>query len=166
MASASHQTKQYLTDAFLARSEEYLHNDLDIEGESDIHLYSDKNYFTFYNCSRIDTTGSLEVSIIMGFEKNLFNEIMTIMLQGEAVAEEEIEELTMSISCEITNIIVGNAINNPIDASMLNISPPMYMSKVEQTVDDSTVAGHVETAYGSMLVMVTKKLSHTITSKE
>ena len=68
---------------------------------------------------------------------------------------EELAEIRESVACEVVNIIVGNALKNPIDDTVLSITPPIliYEAKRLFKYKDSKIATSViKTQYGEMLI--------------
>ncbi|MCK9492262.1 MAG: chemotaxis protein CheX [Sulfurimonas sp.] len=141
------------------RSAEYLESELEIQTK--IQGVSSKiftNPTSIKNSSLLATTGSIEVYVAMGYDGTLFEEIVKIFLQGDEVEGEELIEIKESISCELINIIVGNAIKNPIDNTSLNITPPLYideMSSVFKDKNSKILTTNIETIYGNIYIAIT-----------
>ena len=105
--------------------------------------------------SMISVSGSLEMLITMGYSDELLQKLMEVFLEGEEIEEDEIEEIRQSVSSEIVNIIVGNALFNPIDDTILHISPPIliYEGKFLFKHKDSKIAiTRIQTNFGEMLL--------------
>ena len=105
--------------------------------------------------SMISVSGSLEILITMGYNDQLLEKLIEVFLEGEEVDEEEMDEIRESVSSEIVNIIVGNALFNPYDRSVLHISPPIliYEAKFLFKQKDSYIAiTKIKTKLGDMLL--------------
>lgn len=141
------------------RTVQYLELDLEIPAQAQV--ISDKVFVDSYsikNSSLLATSGSVEVYIAMGYDGTLFEEIVKVFLQGDEVPSEEIAEIKESISCEVINIIVGNAIKNPIDSTSLNITPPLYideMSSVFKDKNSNILTTNIKTQYGNIYIAIT-----------
>jgi len=141
------------------RSASYLENDLKISAKKqEIGSKVFTNSCSIKNSSLLATTGSIEVYVAMGYDGTLFEEIVKIFLQGDEVQDEELVEIKESISCELVNIVVGNAIKNPIDNTSLNITPPLYideMSSVFKDKNSKILTTKIETIYGNIYIAIT-----------
>ena len=103
----------------------------------------------------IGTGGSIQVLITMGYDDNLLDKLVEAFLEGEEVDEEELDEIKESVSCEIINTVVGNALKNPLDGTTLGITPPIliYEAKSLFRQKSSQIATSVlKTEFGEMLL--------------
>lgn len=140
------------------RGVEYLVEDLQIKSQAqEISAKVFENPASIKDSSLIATTGSIEVFIAIGYDGTLFEEFVKFFLQGEDVEGEELIELKESISCEIINVIVGNAIKDPYDDSALNITPPLFIDEISSVFKDSNcdvVTTSITTDYGNMYIAI------------
>jgi CheY-specific phosphatase CheX len=75
----------------------------------------------------IGTGGSVQLFITIGFDQKVLEELTIKFCEGEFYEGEELIEIQESVACEVSNIVVGNAIRNPVDSSIINITPPVLI---------------------------------------
>lgn len=140
------------------RSKEILEQEIGVSVSNDnIEVEAPKRVELKKNTAMIGTGGSIQVIITMGYDDSLLDKIVEGFLEGEEVGEDELEEVRESVSCEMINIIVGNALKNPVDSSTLSITPPIviYEAKSFSKHKSSNVAtSTIQTEFGDMLVTV------------
>ncbi|WP_455757385.1 response regulator [Sulfurimonas sp.] len=138
------------------RSISFLNDDLGINVSSDaIDIISPKKVELKKNTAMIGTGGSVQVLITMGYDDELLDKVVASFLEGEEVEEDELEEIQESVSCEVVNTIVGNALKNPLDGTTLGISPPIliYEAKSLFRQKSSQIAtATIKTEFGEMLL--------------
>lgn len=141
------------------RCVEYLVFEVGIEAKIQDTKLSKRDILTIKNSSQIAISGSVDVVIAMGYENTLFEELIKYFLQGEDVSDDEIMVINESISGEIINIIVGNAITNPMNGSMLNITTPFFIDSISSMFEEENsnlISSTIETKSGKMAVVVKK----------
>ena len=109
------------------------------------------------NTAMIGTGGSVQVLITMGYDDVLLEKLMKAFLEGEEVDEEEIDEVRESVSSEVINTIVGNALVNPIDGTALSITPPILIYEAKSLFKNKSsriAAATISTEFGDMLLTV------------
>lgn len=109
------------------------------------------------NTAMIGTGGSIQVIITMSYDDELLEKLVEVFLEGEEAPEDEIDEIRESVSSEIVNTIVGNALTNPLDGTTLTITPPIliYEAKSLFKHKSSRIAtATIETEFGAMLLTV------------
>lgn len=79
----------------------------------------------------IGTGGSIQLFITMGYEKELLEKLVDRFYFGEILNNEEFIEIQESVACEISNTVIGNAIKNPIDNTIINITPPILIHEAK-----------------------------------
>ena len=75
----------------------------------------------------IGTSGSIKLIITLGFDDVLLNKLVENFMKEDALDNSDLEEVKSSVACEITNTIIGNAIDNPIGSSDIYITPPVLI---------------------------------------
>ncbi|WP_428026044.1 chemotaxis protein CheX [Arcobacter sp.] len=75
----------------------------------------------------IGTGGSVQLFVTMGYDKELLAKLVDVFYVGDFSSEEEYIEIKESVACEIANIVIGNAIKNPVDNSIIKITPPILI---------------------------------------
>ena len=107
------------------------------------------------NTSMISVSGSVEILIVMGYNDALLEKLIDAFLEGEEVEDDELDEIRESVSSEIVNIIVGNALFNPVDNTVLHISPPILIYEAKflfQQKNSHISITRIETQFGDMLL--------------
>ena len=141
------------------RSITFLKEDLDIEVSSNsVEILSPKKVELKKNTAMIGTGGNVQVLITMGYDDELLDRVVEAFLEGEEVDDDELDEIRESVSCEVVNTIVGNALKNPLDGTTLSITPPIliYEAKSLFKHKDSKIAvATIKTEFGDMLLTTT-----------
>ncbi|MFA6137225.1 MAG: chemotaxis protein CheX [Sulfurimonas sp.] len=109
------------------------------------------------NTAMIGTGGSIQVIITMSYDDQLLEKLVEVFLEGEEADEDELDEIRESVSSEIVNTVVGNALTNPLDGTTLTITPPIliYEAKSLFKHKSSRIAtAIVTTEFGDMLLTV------------
>ncbi|MBT4863080.1 MAG: hypothetical protein HON46_19960, partial [Gammaproteobacteria bacterium] len=107
--------------------------------------------------SYIHISGLVEVSVCMSFDQFLLDKLLEELNHGHKVLQEELLEYRQSVSMEVLNIIIGNALFNPYDHSILKITSPNIIEHDELTTEGANEKiAHViiDTEYGEMQVLV------------
>ena len=140
------------------RSLSFLQNDLEINVSSDtIEGISAKKIELKKNTAMIGTGGSVQVLVTMGYDDALLDKIIEAFVEGEEIDEDEMDEVKESVSCEVINTIVGNALKNPMDDTALSITPPILIYETTSLFKQKSsqiVTATIETEYGEMFVTV------------
>ena len=141
------------------RVKTFLVNDMDISVSSDkiVIKESDKIILNQYS-SLIGLNGSVEAIISMSYDVSLLHNCIKSFLGGDDPADNEIDELTGAVSSEFINIVVGNALINPIDHTTIGITPPMLVQKEivlnKDDIDTSIFTSTIATKYGNLSVSI------------
>ncbi|MFT5661394.1 MAG: CheY-specific phosphatase CheX [Sulfurimonas sp.] len=140
------------------RSISFLQNDLEINVSSDsTDGVSTKKVNLKKNTAMIGTGGSVQVLVTMGYDDALLDKIIEAFLEGEEIDEDEMDEVKESVSCEVINTIVGNALKNPLDDTALSITPPILIYEATSLFKQKSsqiVTATIKTEFGEMLVTV------------
>lgn len=125
-------TYSQLLIPILDRLKSFLEDDMNIavvENNSEI---IDSEHLTLKeNTVLIGTGGSVQLFVAMGFDKNVLNKLVEEFCYGEVYEGSELIEIQESVACEVCNTIVGNAISNPVDDSIINITPPILIHEAK-----------------------------------
>jgi CheY-specific phosphatase CheX len=155
------------------RSVSFLRDDLGINVSSDtINIQSPKKIQLKKNTAMIGTGGSIQVLITMGYDDKLLDKVVEAFLEGEEAEADELDEIKESVSCEVVNTIVGNALKNPLDGTTLGITPPIliYEAKSLFKQKSSQIAtAIIKTEFGEMLLTAVgpkESFSKTLNFKE
>lgn len=144
--------------AILSRTISFLNDEMGITVISkNPEISSPKKVELKKNTAMIATGGSVQVLITMGYDDVLLEKLMEAFLEGEEIDEEEIDEIRESVSSEVINIIVGNALTNPIDDTVLNITPPILIYEAKSLFKHKSskiAAATIKTNFGDMLLSI------------
>jgi len=142
----------------IQRSISFLKDDLEIDVISEnIDIISPKKVKLKKNTAMLGTGGSVQVLITMGYDDKLLDKVVEAFLEGEEAEEDELEEIQESVSCEVVNTIVGNALKNPLDGTTLGITPPILISEAKSLFKQKSseiAAATIKTKFGEMLLTV------------
>lgn len=142
------------------RAAKYLDVDLGIRskiGELRSEVFSDTSNIT--NSSLIAITSNSSLFVAIGYDSQLFDTVTNNCLSGEEVNEDELVELRESISGEVINIIVGNALQTPPTWVAINISTPLYINEISSVFKDKlaqVATTTIDTLFGSMYIALVK----------
>lgn len=140
------------------RSISFFSDDLGIGVESsDFEILNPKSVEMKKNTAMIGTGGSVQVLITMGYDDMLLNKMLEVFMEGEEVDADEIEEIRESVSCEVINIVVGNALVNPVDETTLSITPPLLINEAKSLSkhrSSEIAVTTITTEFGDMILTV------------
>ena len=140
----------------IQRSVSFLKEDLEISIISEnIDIISPNRIKLKKNTAMIGTGGSVQVLITMGYDDKLLDKVVEAFLEGEEIQDDELEEIQESVSCEVVNTIVGNALKNPLDGTTLGITPPILISEAKSLFKQKSshiAAATITTEFGDMLL--------------
>ncbi|WP_419763494.1 MAG: chemotaxis protein CheX [Arcobacter sp.] len=139
------------------RLRDYLKNDMEMEVLDEKSEVMDSEHLVLKeNTVFIGTGGSVQLFITMGFEKELLEKLVKKFYWGEELEDKEFLEMQESVACEISNTVIGNVIKNPVDSSIISISPPIlihdaksltkYKNSIMLKTDIVTDIGNVQMA--------------------
>ncbi len=138
------------------RSISFLRDDLGISVLTDkISIVSPKKVELKKNTAMIGTGGSVQVLLTMGYDDELLDKVVEAFLEGEELDKEEEEEIKESVSCEVVNTVVGNALKNPLDGTTLGITPPILIYEAKSLFKQKSAqiaTAVIETEFGEMLL--------------
>lgn len=152
-------TIEYILSPIVNRVTTYLQSDMNI------HL-NKKAKFTYTSIdnvvlkkftSYIHISGLVEVSVCVSYDLFLLDEILEEFNQGEAIDPEELSAYRESVSKEVLNIIVGNALFNPYDKTILEITSPFitdYDELCSHDINEKIAHVIIDTEFGEMQVLV------------
>lgn len=123
----------------IKRVKTYLEDELGIDVFNTSDITCPDNIHIKKNTVMIGTTGSIKLIITLGFDDVLLNKLFEIFIGDDDIEDSDLEEVRNSVACEVTNTIIGNAIDNPIDNSDIYITPPVliYEAKTLKKSKDS-----------------------------
>jgi len=152
-------TIEYILSPIINRTTTYLQSDLNVNlNKKAIFSYTHMDRIVLKNfTSYIHISGLVEVSVCLSYDIFLLDKILEEFNHGEAVAKEDLLAYRESVSMEVLNIIVGNALFNPYDKTILEITSPVMTDFDELCSNDtSEKIAHVivDTEFGEMQILV------------
>ena len=154
-------TIEYILSPVVNRATTYLQSDMKINIKNKaLFSYASINEIKIKEyCSYIHISGLVDVSVCISYDNFLLDKLLHIFNQGHPIEDALVETFRESISKEVINIIIGNALFNPYDKTVLEITPSHLIEQDELIMHDlhQNVA-HViiDTEYGEMQILVGK----------
>ena len=146
-----------ILDALILQTKLFLSEDMDIEIKN-IEIAdssSDKLILKDYT-SMIGVGGKLNMMVIISFENNFLDELVSLFMDGEVVEEDEREEVYDSVTGETVNTIIGLAIPTfPGRGKGVTITPPITISdasNIKKYKDSKIVSANITTEFGTMSI--------------
>jgi len=115
----------------IKRVSSYFEEEMNINILSVSEITFPKNIHLKKNTVMIGTSGSVKLIISLGYDDVLLNKLVELFINGDDLGAYDLEEIRNSVACEISNTIIGNAINNPVDSSDIYITPPVLVSEAK-----------------------------------
>jgi len=137
------------------RTKEFLNVDMDIKVNSFTELTLNKKSIVLKrNTALISISGNINFLVALSYEDYLLDMLVQKFLDGEKLIEEDKNEIYESVSMEIANIIIGNALANP-DKTLLTISTPIFIyeaKSLSRSKSANTLVSTISTEYGNLSV--------------
>ena len=142
----------------LDRSVSFFNDDMGIEVTSkSSQVICPKHVELKKNTAMVGTGGSIQVIITMSYDDMLLERLVEAFLEGDEAEEDEMDEIRESVSSEIVNTIVGNALTNPLDGTMLTLTPPVLIYEAKSLFrhkSSSIATATIVTKFRDMLLTV------------
>ncbi|MCU7834584.1 MAG: hypothetical protein KZQ83_04940 [gamma proteobacterium symbiont of Taylorina sp.] len=154
-------TIEYILSPVINRLTTFLQSDMKINlNKKALFSYTTIDKINLKNyTSYIHISGLVDVSVCMSFDQFLLDKLLEEFNHGYKVADDELIEYRESVSKEVLNIIIGNALFNPYDTSVLEITSP-YITAYDELCTDSAhekiAQVIIDTEFGEMQVLVGK----------
>lgn len=136
------------------RTKEFLEEDMEIViNEFQEPVCSLKTVELKRNTAVIGIGGSARFMVAISYDDDLLDKLVEIFLEGEAINPLEKDEIYESVSMEVANTVIGNALRNPIDDSVLTITPPIYVYEAKsltRSKNARTLVSTIQTQYGKL----------------
>jgi two-component system chemotaxis sensor kinase CheA len=154
-------TIEYILSPVVNRATTYLQSDMkiDIKNKAKFSYIMVSEVKLKDYCSYIHISGLVDVSVCISYDSFLLDKLLNEFNQGHPIEDDMILEFRESISKEVINIVVGNALFNPYDNSVLEITTPQIITQDELMAHDLyEKVAHViiDTQYGEMHILVGK----------
>ncbi len=154
-------TIEYILSPVVNRTTTYLQSDMKVNIKNEAtfsYALIDEIKIKDY-CSYIHISGLVDVSVCISYDKFLLDKLLNEFNQGHPIKDSEVVEYRESISREVINIIVGNALFNPYDKTVLEITTPYIIEHDELITHDlhqKIAQVLIDTEYGEMQILVGK----------
>lgn len=112
-----------LLEPIIQRVKSYFKEEMNIE-VSQSEISYPRNIHLKRNTVMIGTSGDIKLILTLGFDDELIKRMVDSFIDDDI---EQSIELCDSVICEITNTIVGNAIENPLNDTSIYITPPVLV---------------------------------------
>jgi hypothetical protein len=154
-------TIEYILAPVVNRVSTYLQSDMKIN-------LNEKAKFTYTTidainikefCSYIHISGLVDVSVCMSYDLFILDKLLEEFNGGHHIPENEILDYRESISKEVLNIIIGNALFNPYDKSVLEITTPIivdYDELYSHGLNQKIAHVIIDTEFGEIQILVGK----------
>jgi two-component system chemotaxis sensor kinase CheA len=156
-----HITIEYILSPVVNRATTYLQSDMKINIKNKAlfsYLLINEIKIKSY-CSYIHISGLVDVSVCISYDQFLLDKLLDEFNKGHQINNNEIALYRESISKEVINIIIGNALFNPYDKSVLEITTPCiieYDDLITHDLHQKIAHTIVDTEYGEMQILVGK----------
>lgn len=154
-------TIEYILSPVVNRATTYLQSDMkiDMKNKAKFSYVTVSEVVLKDYCSYIHISGLVDVSVSISYDSFLLDKLLHEFNQGHPIEDSMIIEFRESISKEVINIIVGNALFNPYDNSVLEITTPHIITQDELMSHDlyeKVALVIIDTEYGEMQILVGK----------
>jgi len=148
-----------ILDSLILQTKLFISEDMDIQIQNiEVLDNSPDKLVLKTNTSMIGTGGKLNLMLIISFDESLMNYLVDLFMEGEAVEEDEKEEIYDSVSGETINTIIGLALPTfPNRGKGVSITPPIAIHDVttmKKHKNAKILSANVETEFGSLSVSV------------
>ena len=146
-----------ILDALILQTKLFLSEDMDIEIKNiEIADSSSDKLILKDETSMQGVGGKLNMMVIISFENNFLDELVSLFMDGEVVEEDEREEVYDSVTGETVNTIIGLAIPTfPGRGKGVTITPPISISdasNIKKYKDSKIVSANITTEFGTMSI--------------
>ncbi len=115
----------------IKRVKSYLEEEFNIDVFNTSEISCPKDIHLKKNTVMIGTSGSIKLIISLGFDEKLIDKIVDIFMGEDNISDFDLSEIKNSVICEVTNTIIANVIDNPVDESNIYITPPVLISEAK-----------------------------------
>lgn len=106
--------------------------------------------------SMIGVGGKISLMTVISFDAELLNKLISIFMDGEEVAEDEIDEIRESVTGEVINTIIGLALPTfPNRGKGITITPPITINEasvLKKHKNSRIVSANVTTNFGTVSI--------------
>ena len=106
--------------------------------------------------SMIGVGGKLNLMTVISFDDELISKLVELFMDGDEVAEDELEDVMESVTGEVINTIIGLAIPTfPNRGKGVTITPPITIndaSSLKKHKNSNIVSANFTTTFGSLSI--------------
>lgn len=147
-----------ILDSLLLQARLFLEEDMEISilNSKQIDILSPQKLVLKNRTSMIGTGGTLNIMLVISFEKNILSKLVENFMEGEEIEDEELDEIEDSVSGEVLNTIVGLSLPTfPNRGKGITITPPISVndaSSIYKHKDSKIICATVQTEYGDIVI--------------
>ena len=146
-----------IIEALVDKAKSFLSEDMEINiNNTTIVDNSPDNLPLLDYTSMIGTGGTLNIMVVITFEKNFLATLAELFMDGEEIIDEEKEEVYDSVSGETINTIIGLAIPNfPDNGTGITITPPIGISDastIKKYKNSKIITANIQTQFGNLSI--------------
>ena len=106
--------------------------------------------------SMIGVGGKINLMAVISFDVNLLNKIVSIFMDGEEVAQDEVDEIRESVTGEVINTILGLSLPTfPNRGKGITITPPITINEasvLKKHKNSRIVSVNITTNFGTVSI--------------
>lgn len=106
--------------------------------------------------SMIGVGGKINLMTVISFDVNLLNKLVSIFMDGEEVAQDEVDEIRESVTGEVINTILGLSLPTfPNRGKGITITPPITINEasvLKKHKNSRIVSVNITTNFGTVSI--------------
>ena len=106
--------------------------------------------------SMIGVGGKIKLMAVISFDVNLLNKLVSIFMDGEEVAQDEVDEIRESVTGEVINTILGLSLPTfPNRGKGITITPPITINEasvLKKHKNSRIVSVNITTNFGTVSI--------------
>jgi CheY-specific phosphatase CheX len=106
--------------------------------------------------SMIGVGGKINLMAVISFDVNLLNKLVSIFMDGEEVAQDEVDEIRESVTGEVINTILGLSLPTfPNRGKGITITPPITINEasvLKKHKNSRIVSVNITTNFGTVSI--------------
>jgi chemotaxis protein CheX len=144
-----------IMESLVLQSKLFLSGDMGIEvSEVELFTVDSLSLGLKQNTSMIGVGGKLNLMIVISFDNAVLDKLVAVFMDGEAIDEEEEEEVRESVTGEVLNTILGLALPTfPNRGKGVTITPPVTIrdvSSIKKHKNSNIIGANIMTEYGAL----------------
>ena len=120
-----------ILDSLILQTKLLLQEDMKLEIVNLVTIRADYETLTLKEfTSMIGVGGKINLMTVISFDVNLLNKLVSIFMDGEKVAQDEVDEIRESVTGEVINTILGLSLPTfPNRGKGITITPPITINE-------------------------------------